>query len=154
MADALCAALCVICVWDWQLTDSFQLTWFTNPTMHQFQEKCAHFGSKWWYGTGALWNLWDWSHDRHSVSNHQQLGCWFNGLFRLISKETSKIRITGPLEIHPRLVDSSQRASNAESASISWRQHRPINSAISVLQLIKNIMNILCFIHNKGHPVV
>ena len=34
------------------------------PTMHHSEQKCAHFCSDWCilgYGTGALWDLWDWS---------------------------------------------------------------------------------------------
>ena len=34
------------------------------PTMHHSEQKCAHFCSEWCivgYGTGALWDLWDWS---------------------------------------------------------------------------------------------
>ena len=34
------------------------------PTMHHSEQRCAHLCSEWGivgYGTGALWNLWDWS---------------------------------------------------------------------------------------------
>ena len=34
------------------------------PTMHHSEQKCVHFCSEWCsvgYGTGALWNLWEWS---------------------------------------------------------------------------------------------
>ena len=41
-----------------------------NPTMHLLhipqchsEQKCAHFCSEWcivWYGTGVLWDLWEW----------------------------------------------------------------------------------------------
>ena len=34
------------------------------PTMHYSEHKCAHFCSEWCivgYGTGALWDMWDWS---------------------------------------------------------------------------------------------
>ena len=34
------------------------------PTMHHPEQKCAHFCSEWYivgWGTGALWDLWDWS---------------------------------------------------------------------------------------------
>ena len=38
------------------------------PTMHHSEQKCAHFCSEWCivgYGTGALWDLWDWSIGGH-----------------------------------------------------------------------------------------
>ena len=34
------------------------------PTMHHSEQKCAHFCSEWCivgYGTGALWDFWEWS---------------------------------------------------------------------------------------------
>ena len=34
------------------------------PTMLHSEQKCAHFCSEWsivGYGTGAFWNLWNWS---------------------------------------------------------------------------------------------
>ena len=37
------------------------------------------------------------SNKHHGVSNHQQLNCLFNSLFRLTAKEISKLWITGPL---------------------------------------------------------
>ena len=36
---------------------------FPDPTIHHSEQKCAHFCSEWWivgFGTGALWDLWDW----------------------------------------------------------------------------------------------
>ena len=37
-----------------------------------------------------------WRHNEHdSVSNHQPRDCLLNGLFRRISKKTSKLRVTG-----------------------------------------------------------
>ena len=37
------------------------------------------------------------SHERHGVSNHQKLDCLFNSLFRITTKESSKLCITGSL---------------------------------------------------------
>ena len=62
------------------------------------------------------------SHERHGVSNYRQLDCLSNGLFRLRSKETSKLRITGPLWRESGGFPS-QRDSNAESVSISRHYH-------------------------------
>ena len=36
------------------------------------------------------------SHEHHGISNHLQLNCLFKSLIRSISKETSKLCITGP----------------------------------------------------------
>ena len=36
-----------------------------HPTVHHSEQKCAHFCSEWCivgYGTGALWDLWDYAH--------------------------------------------------------------------------------------------
>ena len=36
------------------------------PTMHHWEQKCAHFCFQWCivaYEAGALWDLWDWSID-------------------------------------------------------------------------------------------
>ena len=60
------------------------------------------------------------------VTNHQQLHCWFNRLFRRSSKKSSKLRITGLCEGNPPVTGGlpSQRASNAEKsfhlAPSSW----------------------------------
>ena len=39
-----------------------------------------------------------WRHNgRDGVSNHQPYGCLLNCLFKALMKETSKLRVTGPL---------------------------------------------------------
>ena len=69
------------------------------------------------------------SHERHGVSEHQQLECVLNNLFR----ESSKIHITDSLWRIPPVTGGfpSQSASNAESFSIGWRhlngaKHSPL----------------------------
>ena len=59
------------------------------------------------------------------VSNHMRFDCLFNRLFRRRSKKTSKLRVTGLCEGNPPVTggSASQRASNAENVSISWRHH-------------------------------
>ena len=52
--------------------------------------------------TDDMWtvsrDLFPWRHnERHGVSNHQPLDCLFYALFKLTSKKTSKVRVTGPL---------------------------------------------------------
>ena len=47
------------------------------------------------------------SHGQHDVSNHRQLHCLFNHLFRRTSKKTSKLRVTGLCDRWP--VDSSHK---------------------------------------------
>ena len=64
------------------------------------------------------------------VSNHQPHDCLFNRLFRRISKKTSKLRFTGLCEGNSPVTGEfpTQRASNAENASIWWRHHAGANS--------------------------
>ena len=61
--------------------------------------------------------------ERDGVSNHQSHDCLLNRLFRLRSKKTSKIRVTGLCAGNSPVTGEfpSQRASNAESVSIVWR---------------------------------
>ena len=81
-------------------------------------------------GNPALYSL-RWRHsERDGVSNHRRLECLLNGLFRGLSKKTSKLRGTGPCEGNSPVTDAfpSQRASNAENVSIWWRHHASIKS--------------------------
>ena len=59
------------------------------------------------------------------VSNHRHLNWLFNRLFRRRSKKTSKLRVTALCEGNSPVTGEfpSQRASNAENVSISWRHH-------------------------------
>ena len=60
-------------------------------------------------------------YERHGVSNQIQLWCLFCSLFRLTTKNVSKLCITGLLWGHPRRF-SSQNTSNAKGVS-SLRCH-------------------------------
>ena len=67
-----------------------------------------------------------WRHNgRDRVSNHLHPYCLFNRLFRQRSKETSKLRVTGPRAGNSPVTGAfhAQRASNAENVSIWWRHH-------------------------------
>ena len=74
---------------------------------------------------------------------HQPLDCLFSSIHRLTSEEKSKFHITGPLggESTGNWWFLSQRASDAESVSISWRHHE-----INILKLLIffTISNPLC----------
>ena len=61
--------------------------------------------------------------ERHGVSNHPHLDCLLSRLFRRTSKKTSKLRVIGLCEGNPPVTGwfPTQRASNAESVSIWWR---------------------------------
>ena len=59
------------------------------------------------------------SHGDHGVSNHRQLAFWFNSLFRLTTKKTLKLRITGLCEGNP--ADST----NIHVMASSYRQLLP-----------------------------
>ena len=79
----------------------------------------------------ADYHLWDicpsplpssllWRHSgRDGVSNHQLHDCLLNCLFRLRSKKTSKLRVTGLCAGE----FPAQMASNAENVFIWWRHH-------------------------------
>ena len=67
-----------------------------------------------------------WRHNKHDgASNHQRLGCLLSRLFRRLSKKTSKPRVTGLSDGNPPVTGGfpSQRTSNSEKVSISWRYH-------------------------------
>ena len=67
-----------------------------------------------------------WRHNGcNSVSNHQSRHCLLYRLFRLRSKKTSKLCITGICAGNSPLTGEfpAQRTSNAENASIWWRHH-------------------------------
>ena len=67
-----------------------------------------------------------WRHNgRDSVSNHQPHDCLLNRLFRLRSKKTSKLRVTGLCAGNSPGTSEfpAQMASYAENVSIWWRHH-------------------------------
>ena len=71
-------------------------------------------------------NTLQWRHNgRDSVSNHQPHDCLLNRLFRRISKETSKLRVTCLCAGNSPGIGEfpAQRASYAENVSIWWRHH-------------------------------
>ena len=65
------------------------------------------------------------SHEHHGVSNHWPLDCFFNSLFRVTSKKTSKPLLLVLCEGNPPVTGGfpSQRASNMESVSMLWHHH-------------------------------
>ena len=67
-----------------------------------------------------------WRHDeRDGGSNHQYRVCLLNRLFMRISKETSKLHVTGLCERNSPRTDEfrTQKAGNAENVSIWLRRH-------------------------------
>ena len=67
-----------------------------------------------------------WRHNGHdSVLNHQSYDCLLNRLFKRRSKQTSKLRVTGPCARNSPETGEfpAQMASNAENVSIWWRHH-------------------------------
>ena len=67
-----------------------------------------------------------WRHNEHDgVSKHQRFDGLLNRLFRRRPKKTSQLRVTGLCEGNSPEIGEfpSQRASNAENASIWWRHH-------------------------------
>ena len=83
-----------------------------------------------------------WRHnERDSASNHQPHDCLLNLLFRLRSKKTSKLRVTGLCAGNSPVTGEfpAQRASNAENVSIWWRHHEFLPSHWWEVMKIKNI---------------
>ena len=79
-----------------------------------------------WLSSHNFSNALQWRHnERYGVSNHQQVDCLLNRLFKRRSKKTSKLRVTGLSEGNSLVTDEfpTQRASSAENASIWWRRH-------------------------------
>ena len=70
--------------------------------------------------------LLQWRHnDLDGVSNHQPHDCLLKRLFTHRSKKTSKLRVTGLCVGNSPVAGelSTQRATNADNASIWWRHH-------------------------------
>ena len=71
-----------------------------------------------------------WRHKEHDGgSHHQPHDCLLNRLFRRRSKKTWKLRVTGLCAGNSPVTEEfpTQRASNAENASIWWRHQGAIN---------------------------
>ena len=101
---------------------------FCVPPHTNMEYRCRHC----WVGADTTaeqtgpWSSLLWRHNWcRDVSNHRRLDCLFNRLFRRRSKKISKLCVTGLCEGNPSVTGefSSQRASNAENASIWWRHH-------------------------------
>ena len=71
------------------------------------------------------WSLQFRLNERDGVSDHQPHHCLLNRLFSRKSKKTSKLRVTGFCSGNSPLIGEfpTQRASNVENVSISWRQN-------------------------------
>ena len=73
-----------------------QLHLVADPTIHHSEQKCSHFCSEWCsvgYGTGALWDLWDWSFVSKKcdtvasaqlchLAHTPRILCWFSRIIR------------------------------------------------------------------------
>ena len=80
-----------------------------------------------WHVCVGIWKLslqWRYN-ERHGVSNHRSLDCLLSRLFRRRSKKIAKLRVSGLCEGNLPVTGEfpSQRASDAENASIWWRHH-------------------------------
>ena len=62
------------------------------------------------------------SHERHGVSNHQQLNCLLNSLFRLITKKIPRHCITNTLQGESTSGLASQRASNDKRFNVRMNE--------------------------------
>ena len=72
-----------------------------------------------------IWPL-QWRHNEHDcVSNHQPHDCLLNRWFRLRSKKTSKLRVTGLCAGNSPVTGEfpTWKVSNAENVAIWWRHH-------------------------------
>ena len=84
--------------------------------------RCHH---RWHHRWHHCWSLQGRHNERDGISNHQCLNGLLNHLFRWRSKKTSKLSITSLCEGNSLVTGEfpSQRASNAENASIWWHHH-------------------------------
>ena len=80
--------------------------------------------------------------DRDGVSNNQPHDCLLNRLFGRISKETSKLRVTGLWVGHSPVTGEfpAQRAINAEKVSIWWRHHAKLQHTYNIICEFKNFI--------------
>ena len=92
---------------------------------------------------------------RDGVSNHQPHDCLLNHLFRRRTKETWKLRVTGPWAKNSSVNGEfpAQRASKAENVSVWWRYHdttdliaRPSRCITAQAPMIYNHTTLRCFI--------
>ena len=80
-------------------------------------------------------------HGNGGVSNHQPHNCLLNRLFRLRSKKTSTLRVTGLCAGNSPFTGEfpAQLASNAENVSIWWRHHGIVyKDVVDIYGLINN----------------
>ena len=76
------------------------------------------------------------THERHDVSDHRQLDCLFNILFRLSWKKPSKLHIIDRLwEIHPWPIDSLTKGQQCKK---SFHVTFPPYTRINTLRLRQN----------------
>ena len=96
-----------------------------------------------------------WRHNwRDCVSNHQPRDCLLNCLFRLRSKKTSKLRVTGLWAGNSPGTGEfpAQMASNAENVSIWWRHHA--DSLHTTSSYAHSLMTIMVFSFNFHHKLI
>ena len=124
----------IMCVIFWISHEKNSSELFSNQSYHNFKQKSYH----WWaiqrrhgkdhiyaclkLNSGSL----RWRHNDHAgVSNHLPHGCLLKRLFRLKSKITSKLRVTGLCAGNSPGTGEfpAQMASYAENVSIWWRHH-------------------------------
>ena len=132
------------------IVEKIRLHIYTETEMLSFWRNFRH----WIHQKLSFWPLFTvTSHGHHGVSNYQELHCLFYRLFRCTSKKTSKLRLTGFCEGNPPATGGfpSQRASNAENVSISWRHHvlvQPVTKISSIYRISSRNMHrvSLCFV--------
>ena len=116
--------------WKWGRSPASTGTWECKLLPGQLQNR--------WKGRRFIIQS-QWRHnERHGVSNHKPHECLLNCLFRLRSKKTSKLRVTGFCAGNSPVTGEfpAQGASDAENVSIWWRHHvlRNFNVKIHVSQ--------------------
>ena len=100
--------------------------------------RCHHevpwtLGTRWLDAVQESLGPLQWRHNgRDSVSNHQPHDCLLNRLFRLRSKKTLKLRVTGLCAWNSPGTGEfpAQMASYAENVSIWWRHHAFVNPSL------------------------
>ena len=139
--------ICYIAV-DIILKKPFNITFHVHGEMIYTVHQIFH-NTEWairqpYYRAKLLKSTLQWPYnERDGVSNHRHLHCLLNRLLRGRSKKRSKLHVTGLCKGNPPVTGwfPSQRTSNAENVSISWRHYDTVHYwylAVIILQCIPN----------------
>ena len=73
------------------------MTWCRQATSHYLSQCWPSHCQVYLFTAVCVSSIKMMLHEHHDITNHRQINCLFNSLFRLTTKEIPKHRITGPL---------------------------------------------------------